>query len=96
MSHSKEYLEQMLQDLFEEAGKVDLEPKPASLWWTSTCASEDKSDMILGTSKGCNRFPSEDEFKILGCVMKRQGKTCDAVKERKECSQQTRPFGRTS
>ena len=52
MSRSKEHLEQMLKDLLEEAGKVDLEPKPASLWWTSTYAS-DKSDMILGTSQGC-------------------------------------------
>ena len=34
MSHSKKHLEQMLKDLIEEAGKVDLEPKPASLWWT--------------------------------------------------------------
>ena len=24
----------------------------------------------------------EDEFKILGCAMNRQGKTCDAVEER--------------
>ena len=31
MSHSKEHLEQMLKYLVEEAGKVDLEPKPASL-----------------------------------------------------------------
>ena len=32
----KKRLEQMLKDLIEEAAKVDLEPKPASLWWTST------------------------------------------------------------
>ena len=38
--------------------------------------------MILGTSKGCYKFPFEDEFRILGCVMNRQGKTCDAVEER--------------
>ena len=53
MSHSKEHLEQMLKDLIEEAVKVDLEPKPASLWWTSTHACEVKENMILGTSKGC-------------------------------------------
>ena len=47
MSHSKEHLEQMLKDLMEEAAKVDLERKPASLWWTSTHASEEKEDMIL-------------------------------------------------
>ena len=65
------------KDLIEEAAKVDLQPKPASLWWTSTYASEEKEDMILGTSKK-NKFPFEDEFKILGCMMNRQGKTCDA------------------
>ena len=52
MSHSKKHLEQMLKDLIEEAAEVDLEPKPASLWWTSTYASEDMEDMILGTLKG--------------------------------------------
>ena len=93
MSHSKEHLEQMLKDLLEEAGKVDLEPKPASLWWTSTYASEDKSDMILGTSQGCWKISFEDEFRILGCAMNRQGKTCDAAEN--ECSQQTRLSGRT-
>ena len=39
MSHSKEHLEQILNDLIEEAGKVGLELKLASLWWTSTHAS---------------------------------------------------------
>ena len=61
---------------------MDLEPKHASLWWTSTYAFEEKEDMILGTSKGCYKFPFEDELKILGCMMNRQGKTCDAVGER--------------
>ena len=70
------------EDLIEEAAKVDLEPKPASLWWTSTYASDEKKDMILGASKGRNKFPVEEEFKILGCLMNRQGKTCDAVEER--------------
>ena len=81
MSHSQEKLEQMLKDLVEEAEKVDLEPKPASLWWTSTYASEEKEDMILGTSEGCYIFPFEDEFRILGCVMNRQGKSHDAIEE---------------
>ena len=57
MSHSKKHLEQMLQDLIEEAAKVDLEPKHASLWWTSTYAFEEKEDMILGTSKRLLQTP---------------------------------------
>ena len=47
--HSMEHMEQMLKDLIEEAAKVDLELKRASLWWTSTYASEEKEVMILGT-----------------------------------------------
>ena len=62
VSHSKTHLEQMLNYLIEEAAKVELEPKLASLWWTSTYASEEKEDMILGTSKGCQKFPVEEEF----------------------------------
>ena len=52
MLHSKENLEQMLRDLIEEASRWDLEPKPASLWWTSTYDSEEESDMILGHING--------------------------------------------
>ena len=42
LSHSKKHLEQMLKGLIEEAAKVDLEPKLASLGWTSTYAFEEK------------------------------------------------------
>ena len=42
MSHSKIDLEQMLQDLVEEAEKWDLVPKPASLWLTSSHEAEEK------------------------------------------------------
>ena len=51
MSHSKKHLEQMPKDFIEEATKVDLEPKPVSLRRTSTYASEEKKDVIWGTSK---------------------------------------------
>ena len=53
----KKHLEQMLKDLIEEAAEMDLEPEPASLWWTSTYASENKEDIILGTSKGSYKLP---------------------------------------
>ena len=82
VSYSEENLEQTLRDLIEEASSCDLVPKPASLWWTSTYDSEEMIDMILGTTSGCYKFPFEDEFKILGCAMKRQGKSHDAIEER--------------
>ena len=56
------------EDLIEKASKLDLEPKPASLWWTSTCASEEKSDTILCASKGCYKIFFEDTFNILGVL----------------------------
>ena len=34
--YSRKHLEQMLEDLIEEVAKVDLDLKPASLWWTRT------------------------------------------------------------
>ena len=80
--HSEGLLEQMWKDPIEEAENVGLEPKLASVWWTITHASEEKEDLIPGNSKGCYKFPFEEEFRILGCVMNRQGKTCDAVEER--------------
>ena len=67
MSHSKENLEPMSRDFIEEASRWDVEPKPASLWWTSTCDSEEKVDMVLGTT-GCYTFPFEGTFNILGCA----------------------------
>ena len=85
MSHCKKHLERMLKDFIEE---VDLESKPASLRWTSTYTSE-KEDMILGTLKGCYKVPFEDEFKILGCLMNRQGNECGAVQERMQLTKQS-------
>ena len=60
------WIMQLLKDLIEEAGKVELEPKPASLWWRSTHASEEEEDIILGTSKGCYDFLFEDEIQDTG------------------------------
>ena len=72
----------MLRDLVEEASRRDLKPEPASLWWTSTYDSKEKSDMNLGTTSGRYTFPFEENFKILGCAVDRHGKTYDAVEER--------------
>ena len=49
LSHSKSNLEQMLRNLMEEAGKWDLVPKPASLWWTSTYEPEERCDLSIDT-----------------------------------------------
>ena len=57
LSQLKEKLEQMMKELVEEAKRWKLEPKPASLWWTSTYASEEKEDMVIKTEAGEHRLP---------------------------------------
>ena len=86
MSHSKENLEQMVRDLIEEASRWDLETKPASLWWTSTSDSEEKSDVNLGTTLRCHTFPFEDTFRILGCS--------DSFREDVRCRRRTNAVGK--
>ena len=41
----------------EEAERCDPEPKPASLWWSSTHADDIKEDMIIKTRAGSHKFP---------------------------------------
>ena len=84
----------MLYDLIEEAEKWGLAPKPASLWWTSTCEAEERSGMLVATNGLMYKFTFEDKFKILGCVMNAQGRI--SMRLRKECNLPTRPFGGTS
>ena len=66
LSQSKENLEHMLKELVEEVSKWDLEPKPASLWWTSTCANEEPEDMMIETEARVHLLSFADKFKILG------------------------------
>ena len=84
MSHLKAHLEQMIKDLIQEAERRDLEPKPASLWWTSTYDSEEKMDLSIDTKTRRHRKPFEDNFKVLGFTLNRQGKTQDSLEERIE------------
>ena len=82
VSHPKKHLEQTLRDLMQEAEKWDLAPKPASLWWTSTFDSEEKSGLSINTKTGRHRFPFDEKFKILGCTMTRRGKSHEGIEER--------------
>ena len=81
-SHSKSHLEQMLGDPIQEAERWDLAPKQASLWWTRTDDSEEKTDLSIDTKTGRHRFPFEIKIKILGCSTNRQGKTHEGLEER--------------
>ena len=50
MSHSKTHLKH------EETEMRGLEPKPASLWWTGTHASEMMEDILISTRTGQHRI----------------------------------------
>ena len=84
LSHSKSTLEQMLRDLMEKAGMWDMVPERASLWWTSTCEPEQRSELSNDTKSGRHQFVFEEKFKISGCAMNRQEKTHDAIEVRRQ------------
>ena len=56
---------------------------------TSTYDSEEMVDMNLGTTSGCYKFSFEEEFKILGYAMNRQGKSHDDIEERLHSASKT-------
>ena len=62
LSHSKSHSEQVLKDLIQETAKWDLEPKPASLWWTSTYGSEERQELTIDTETGSHRTHFEENF----------------------------------
>ena len=82
LSHSKTHLAQMMMYLTEEAEEWDLEPKLASLWWTRTCASEEKKENTICTRTWRHRILFEKSFKILGYSCDQAGKTQDCLEER--------------
>ena len=82
MSHSKTRLDQMMKDLNDEAERWNLEPKPASLWWTSTYASEMTEDITICTRTGRHRNPFERSFRIFGLHLNQADKTQSCLEER--------------
>ena len=63
-----------MKDLIEGSGEMDLEPKPTSLWWTSTYADVDESRVA--------QLPFENKFKILGFTSNQAGKMQDSLDEK--------------
>ena len=84
-SHSKAHLEQMSKDLIQEAGRWDLEPKPAISWCTSTYDSEEKKDLMIDAETGSPQNAVRRKFLILGFTfpIRRKHKTA----WRKGCKQ---------
>ena len=82
MSHSQAHQEQKLKDLIEEAERWDLDPKPASLWWTSSHADEKMDDMTTRTRTRLHKLPFEKKFKTLGYTFNQTRRTQDSFEER--------------
>ena len=51
-----------------------MKPKPASLWWTSTCGKKDKKDMVIEMAGGKHKLPFADEFRLLEHLFSRDGR----------------------
>ena len=60
----------------------DLEPRPASLLWSSTYADEIKLDVTIETNKRRHMFPFEKSFQIPGYIFNPTGESWEGVKER--------------
>ena len=65
----------MMEKLIEEAARWDLQPKLASLWWSSTFAERKKEDMVIKTQKVQNKCSFEKSFKILGYIFHPAGRS---------------------
>ena len=62
-----------MKDLIEVAERLHLEPKPASLWWTSTYADEKMGDTKIRTRTGLHKFPFEKKINIWQSGMEDAG-----------------------
>ena len=82
LSHSKTYLQQMMMDMIDEAERCDLEPKLASLWWTSTDDDERMDDSEIRKTTGLHKLLFEKKKKILGYTFNQPGRTQDRLEER--------------
>ena len=77
MSHFKSHLEQMLEDLIQEAEKWDWHQSRQFGGETSIFDSEEKNNLSIRTKTGCQRFLFEEKFRIFGCA-----KTLECLEER--------------
>ena len=69
--HTTIHLEQMTKELVEEAERWGLEPKLASLWWTSAYADEKKEGMMIKKNTGPDNIPFEKQHVTVGMVAKK-------------------------
>ena len=67
-----------VKDIIEELLDLDREPKPESLWWTSTCQAEENTPKV-GTGGFTWDLPFKEVFEVLGYRFHRGGKWSQAA-----------------
>ena len=69
----------MVIDVIEELLVLDVEPKPESLRWTSSCEEEDKITLQVGGGKKNWEWPFREVFGVLGYRYQRDGQSTQGV-----------------
>ena len=64
----------MVNDIGEELLDLDMEPKPESLWRTSTYKDEDMTTLRVGSTGKTGDLPFSGVFDVLGYRFRRDGK----------------------
>ena len=59
------YWSHMVNDIIEELLNLDMEPKPESLWWTSSYEEEDKLTLQVGGGGKDWDLPFREVFEVL-------------------------------
>ena len=71
----------MVNDIIEELLNLDMEPKPESLWWTSSYEEEDKLTLQVGGGGKDWELPFREVFEVLGYRFQRDGKGTQGVEK---------------
>ena len=70
---SKERLACKVNDIIAELLDLDMDPKPESLWWTSTHHAAEKMTLSVGYRGLAWDFSFKDVFEVLGYLFHRDG-----------------------
>ena len=74
----------MVNDIIEELLDLDMEPKPESLWWTSTYKGEDMRTLRVGGRDKVWDLPFCEVSDVFGYRFHRDGKGFQGA-ERRMC-----------
>ena len=79
--HDREILVHLVNDIIEELLDLDMEPKPESLWWTSSYEEEGQITLkVTGRGKEWD-LPFMEVFDVLGYRFQRDGKGTQGVEK---------------